>query len=162
MLGPTRRIVLSINFLIQALLIGVAAVLATVSILITDQDEDTSSVLHDARILIAIAPLAFQSGATIATSRLLGLGNEIPATVYTSTYAALAADPKLFNLHGNMPRTRRIAAVLCIFAGAFIATWLEKKGIGMTATFWMSAGIKLVIATTIAFFVRCKVTKSEI
>ena len=148
---PTRRVVLVVNFLMQTMLIVIAAILATVSVLVTDRDHGVSEVLHDARILIAIAPLAFQSGATIATSRLLGFGNEIPVTVYTSTYAALAADPKLFQIHGNTPRNRRVAAVLCVFAGAFVATWLEKKDIGMITTFWMSAGIKFIIAGIVAF-----------
>jgi len=151
LLGPKRRIVLTANFLLQTLLIIVAAALATSSILISDVDGDSAEILHDPRILIAIAPLAFQSGATIATSRLLGFGNEIPVTVYTSTYAALAADPKLFQLRGNRPRDRRVAAVICVFAGAFVATWVEKRSEGILVTFWTSAGIKLVIASIVGF-----------
>ena len=95
--------------------------------------------------------MAFQSGATIATSRLLGFGNEIPVTVYTSTYAALAADPKLFHLRGNRPRDRRVAAVICVFAGAFAATWAERKSEGILVTFWISAGIKIILAGIVAF-----------
>nr|POE82225.1 hypothetical protein CFP56_66989 [Quercus suber] len=150
-LGATRRIVLASNILCQALLIILPAALATSSILISNRNHDVSEVLHDPRILIAIAPLAFQSGATIATSRLLGFGNEIPVTVYTSTYAALAADPKLFHLHGNTPRNRRLAAVVCVFAGAFVATWVEKKSAGIIVTLWASAGIKLILAGIVAF-----------
>nr|XP_023907891.1 uncharacterized protein LOC112019605 [Quercus suber] len=151
MLGATRRIILAGNMLCQSMLITLSAALATSSILVSDQDHDVAEVLHNPRILIAIAPLAFQSGATIATSRLLGFGNEIPVTVYTSTYAALAADPKLFDLHGNAPRNRRVAAVVCVFAGAFVATWVEKKGAGTLVTLWASAGIKLVLSSIVAF-----------
>ncbi|KAF2725667.1 hypothetical protein K431DRAFT_336154 [Polychaeton citri CBS 116435] len=147
--GAKRRIVLSTNFLFQAILITVAAALATSSILITDQHHGAHGVLDDARILIAIGPLAFQSGATIATSRLVGYGNEIPCCVYTSTFAALAADPKLFHLHGNAPRNRRVAAVIAVFSGAFVATWLEKASVGAVATFWMAAGIKYALAAAV-------------
>lgn len=121
--------------------------------MITDADEDPHALLADARILIGIAPLAFQSGMTIATSRMIGFGNEIPVTVYTSTYAALAGDPELFKLwppSANKSRNRRIVAVICVFAGALIATWIEVKSIGMTAVLWMAAGIKLLLAVTVA------------
>ena len=133
------------------MLIVLAASLATGGVTISDQDGSSAWVLHNPRMLISIAPLAFQSGMTIATSRLLGFGNEIPVTVYTSTYAALAADPKLFQLRGNKSRDRRVAAVICVFAGALVATWVEKRSAGILVTFWMSAGIKLVLTATIAF-----------
>lgn len=141
------------NVLTQACLITVAAALATAHVLVTDGDsnDNVAAVLEDARILIAIGPLAFQSGATIATSRLLGFGNEIPVTVYTSTYAALAADPKLFVLPGrNKPRDRRVLAVISIFSGALIAAWLERRSVGPIATFWMAAGIKFILAAAVA------------
>ncbi|CAK3783111.1 Hypothetical predicted protein [Lecanosticta acicola] len=150
--GPKRRLILTTNIFLQALLITLSAALATASIAISDRNTTNPSViLHDPRILVSVAPLAFQSGATIATSRLLGFGNEIPVTVYTSTYAALAADPKLFHLHGNTPRNRRVAAVVCVFAGAFVATWAEKRSEGVLVTFWTSAGIKFVLAGVVAF-----------
>ena len=151
LLGAKRRIVLTSNVLIQTLLIVLAASLATGAITVSEQDDSPVEVLHDPRMLISIGPLAFQSGMTLATSRLLGFGNEIPVTVYTSTYAALAADPKLFHLRGNRPRDRRVAAVICVFAGAFVATWAEKRSAGIIVTFWMSAGIKLILSVAVAF-----------
>ncbi|KAL9065069.1 MAG: hypothetical protein Q9157_007606 [Trypethelium eluteriae] len=150
LLGAQRRIVLMVNFLVQAALIVLAASLATGAVTISDNDGSSEWVLHNPRMLISIGPLAFQSGMTIATSRLLGFGTEIPVTVYTSTYAALAADPKLFHLRGNKPRDRRIAAIICVFAGAFVATWAEKRSAGIIVTFWMSAGIKLILVAAIA------------
>jgi uncharacterized membrane protein YoaK (UPF0700 family) len=138
---------------IQACLIAIAAALATGHILISDIEfhGNAAAVLRDPRLLIPIGPLAFQSGATIATSRLLGFGNEIPVTVYTSTYAALAADPKLFVAPTkNKPRDRRVLAVISIFCGAFISTWLERKSVGPVASFWMAAGIKFCLAASVA------------
>ena len=118
------------------------------------EQERRLAVFSDARILIGLAPLAFQSGATIATSRLLGFGQEIPVVVYTSTYAALAGDLKLFQLHGNKPRNIRLAAVVCVFAGALCAGWIERKSIGMVACLWIGAGIKMVLAVAVAAFMR--------
>lgn len=149
------------NFFFQSFCIMIAAALAVANVLINDQEESSELVLMDPRILIAIGPLAFQSGATIASSRMLGYGNEIPVTVYTSTYAALAGDPKLFQLRNNKPRNRRIAAVICVLSGAMIATWIEARSVGMKATFWMAAGIKLVLAIAIAAFIPAKKPLAE-
>jgi hypothetical protein len=147
-------------FFTQACLITVAAALATAGILALDGPSysDSAAVLQSPHILIGIGPLAFQSGATIAASRLLGFGNEIPVTVYTSTYAALAGDPNLFALPTkNKPRDRRVIAVICIFSGALIGTWLEARSVGAIATFWMSAGIKFIIAAAVATIFKAKV-----
>lgn len=122
--------------------------------MVTDADEDPHLLLADPRILIGIAPLSFQAGMTIATSRMIGLGNEIPVVVYTSTYAALAGDPKLFTLwppNANKPRNRRAIAVICIFCGALTATWIEARSVGMLAILWMAAGIKLLLVGVAAF-----------
>lgn len=107
-------------------------------------------------MLIGLAPLAFQSGATIATSRLLGFGQEIPVVVYTSTYAALAGDLKLFQIHDNKPRNIRLAAVVCVFAGALCAGWIERKSSGMVTCLWIGASIKIVLAVAVAVFMRPK------
>jgi uncharacterized membrane protein YoaK (UPF0700 family) len=158
--GAKRRWVFTCNMLLQAILCTVAAALATGHVLISDSEfgGNAAAVLRDPRILIPIGPLAFQSGATITTSRLIGFGNEIPVTVYTSTYAALAGDPNLFALPTkNKPRDRRVLAVISIFCGAFISTWLERKSIGPIATFWMAAGIKFCLAASVAMlFPRAK------
>lgn len=171
-LGPLKRIVLVANILLQGFLILVVAALAMVSIVITDNNYDLTStapspppppppqqqeerriaVLSDVRILIGIAPLAFQSGATIATSRLLGYGQEIPVVVYTSTYAALAGDMKLFKLRNNKPRNQRLLAVICVLVGAFCAAWIQKRSVGMVACLWLGAGVKILLALAIALF----------
>ena len=153
LLGPLRRLTLCSNFLLQGLLIVLAAALATGGVLVSERDandDEHYSVLQNVDILIGLAPLAWQSGATIATSRLLSYGNEIPVVVLTSTYAALTGDPKLFEVHGNPPRNRRIAAIICVFVGAICATWIQKNSVGMIACLWIGAGIKLLIALGVA------------
>lgn len=133
--------------------------------MVTEQDEPLEELLKDPRVLIGIAPLSFQSGMTIATSRMIGFGNEIPVVVYTSTYAALAGDANLFKLwppSANKPRNRRIVAVLCVFAGAIVATWIEVASIGMMATLWMGMGTKLVLACSVALLLPQKeISKGE-
>ena len=154
LLVPTRRFTFTMNFVVQTALIAAAAALVTGNVVLTDADETPNILLGNKVILIGVAPLAFQSGMTIATSRMIGLGNEIPVTVYTSTYAALAGDPKLFQMipiSANRGRNRRLAAVVCIFAGALVSTWLEVRSIGMDAILWMAAGIKLVLVGVSAF-----------
>ena len=164
-LGGLRRSVIAGNFLLQGLLIALGAILTTTSIIATEQGnsmEERFEVFADPAMLIGFAPLAFQSGATIASSRVLGFGGEIPVTVLTSTYAALASDPNLFKLKGNKPRNRRVGAVLCLFLGAICATWIQVKSIGMTACLWFGAGIKLVIAAVIFLFMKGqKVAETE-
>ncbi|KAL9082117.1 MAG: hypothetical protein Q9159_006708 [Coniocarpon cinnabarinum] len=151
--SPSRRLTLALNVLAQTLLIFVTAALVTAEtpFIPTDADEDPHALLTNSQIMAGIAPLAFQSGMTIATSRMMGLGNEIPVTVYTSTYAALAGDPKLFEwpLGKNKPRNRRLGAVVSVFGGALVATWVEHRSIGMLAILWMAAGIKACLAVTV-------------
>ena len=125
--------------------------------MLTDTHEQQEVLLKDPRVLIGIAPLSLQSGMTIATSRMIGFGNEIPVVVYTSTYAALAGDKNLFKLwppSANKPRNRRIVAVVCVFVGAIIATWVEIKSVGMVAVLWMAAGIKFVLAAVVALILQ--------
>lgn len=155
-MGPRRRVTVCGNFLAQSLLIVVAAALATGNVLLTDHNDSPEAVLQDPRILIAIGPLAFQSGCTMALSGLLGHAGSLPIIVYTSTYNALASDTKLFQIHKNHDRNRRVLAVVCILSGAMVATWLEKKSIGMVAVFWMAGGIKLVITVAIALLLPAK------
>ncbi|KAI9662101.1 MAG: hypothetical protein M1831_002797 [Alyxoria varia] len=164
-LGGLRRVVIAGNFLLQGLLIVLGAILTATSVIATEQEdsmEERFAVFADPAILIGFAPLAFQSGATIASSRILGYGGEIPVTVLTSTYAALASDPNLFKLRGNKPRNRRMAAVLCLFIGAICATWIQVESIGMVACLWFGAGVKLVIAAMIFLFMKGqKVAEAE-
>lgn len=149
-LGAKKRPVLFTNMLIQGLLICLCAALITAGITptVTNGGEDP---LLRPEIMGGIAPLAFQTGMQIATSRLLGFGQEIPVNVLTSTYAALAADTKIF-VWDNKPRNRRLAAVVLFFGGALCATWILKVGPGTVLAIWLGAGIKLVTALAVGLF----------
>ena len=153
MLKVTRRLTLTTNLIVQALVLILTAALTTAELIITESDEGLTALLQDPRLLNGIAPLAFHSGMTIALSRVMGMVNELPVVVYTTTYAALAGDPDLFKMwppSANKPRNRRIIAICCIFAGAVVATWIETRSAGMVATLWLAAGIKLALAVAMA------------
>lgn len=148
--GALRRGVLTSNFLFQAILIILAAALTSSDLVPTDSD-GTHTVFDNPRILTALPPLGFQAGATIATSRLLGYGQVIPVNVVTSTYAALAADPKLLALH-NVPRNQRVIACLSVAAGALSGAWIQRRSAGVVACLWLAAAIKLAVAFGVALF----------
>ena len=150
---------MSANFLIQGLLIVLAAILVMTPFVPTD-DKEHYNIATNVHIVIPIPALALQSGATIASSRLLGFGGEIPVTVLTSTYAALATDPKLLKWK-NTPRNRRVAAVVCLFAGAICSAWIMKKGAGIKACLWLGAGMKIVLAGAVLLFMPSQKSASD-
>ena len=154
-LGALRRWVLTFNFLLQTLCIVIGSIIISLHLIPTDNRNEGPSILGDRRIIGALPALAFQSGATIATSRLLGFGNEIPVNVLTSTYAALATDPKVFHWK-NVSRNRRVAACACVLAGALCSAWIMKKGPGFELVLWLCVAVKLLIAIGIFVFLKHK------
>lgn len=145
-----RRLTIVGSFAIQGLLIILGAALVTGGLVPVDDGSVTGTVLDNVRIVTAIPPLAFQSGAQIAQSRLLAF-NELPVNVLTSTYADLMGDPKLF-ARRNVKRDRRVLSVLCLVAGALCSTWIMKKGPGIEVVLWIGAGLKLGTAVALCLF----------
>lgn len=156
--GPTAsRLWTSTLFLIQGLLIILAAGLATPSNLIPQNPAGTSrgtpdppEVIDNIRIVSLLPPLAFQSGVQIATSRLLGY-NELPVNVLTSTYCDLMGDFKLLALN-NVRRNRRFAAVVLLLVGAIVSGWLMRSQGGLESVLWISGGIKVLTAVALFCF----------
>ncbi|MCJ1230885.1 hypothetical protein MMC12_007559 [Toensbergia leucococca] len=135
--GITRRLTLSVSFLLQGLSIFVAAILVTVDAI---PEQRSNSDL----ILIAIPLLAWQFGAQVATSRALGF-SEIPTTVLTSVYNDLASDPEL-TAWNNPKRTRRAAAVVMVLVGGICGGWISRISDGFGVVLWVGGGIKLALA----------------
>lgn len=162
-LVPLRRLTISANLLLQGLLIAVSAVLVSVSSIdIPEDNRGTygSRTLSRPEIVAVIPCLAFQSGAQIATSKLLGV-DEIPINVVTSLYAGLMGDKDLFIWSkngrstwgwqtGDVKRSRRIAAIVCVMGGALCAAWILKLGPGLVLSLWLGAGIKIIVAVIAA------------
>jgi len=141
--APLRRLTLLLCFLAQALLIILAAVLAVTGLTPQDYGE-MGDVLGDILIVMAVPPLAFQSGMQIAASRLLGF-NELPTCVLTSSYADIAGDAKLFTTLDNPKRNRRIASAVLLLVGAIVAAWIMRSGVGLHVVLWIAAGLKLML-----------------
>lgn len=144
-LGPLRRYVLASHFLAQAILCLIPAALTLTGILPSDPEGTDPDIANNARTIGAIPPLALQSGAVMATSKLLGFAGEIPVNVLTSTYQNLATDPHLFALH-NTPRNRRLGAFACIALGATSAAWIQRETARVDIVYWLAAAIKFVLA----------------
>lgn len=150
--ASTSRVFSSGLFLVQGMIIVIAAALSMVPGLIPQVDgpqtlddlvdPNVPNVLLDVRIVCLIPPMAFQSGMAIACSRLFGFG-ELPVNVLTSVFCDIMGDFKLLALH-NVKRNRRVGAVVLILGGAITSAWLMRSPGGLASVLWMSAGIKIV------------------
>ncbi|CAL8585002.1 hypothetical protein XPA_010584 [Xanthoria parietina] len=134
--GPTRRLSLSISFLLQGLSILLAAIFITTDVIPTNATRSN-------RVMIGIPVLAWQFGAQVAASRALGY-NEIPTTVLTSVYNDLATDPRLWT-RKNAKRNRRAAAAVLVLAGGIAGGWLSRLRVGFSIVLWTAGAIKLTI-----------------
>ncbi|KAI4177880.1 MAG: hypothetical protein LQ346_007608 [Caloplaca aetnensis] len=135
--GNTRRLSLSINFLLQGISILVAAILITTDA-IPENDADSD------KVLIGIPFLAWQFGAQVAASRALGYG-EIPTTVLTSIYNDLASDPRLWTWR-NAKRNRRAGAAVMVLVGGICGGWLSRLEDGFGIVLWIGGAIKILLS----------------
>lgn len=160
-----NRALTSALFLLQGLLIILAAVLSSIPGLIPQNPGATDSrqlreqareaVIDNIRIVSLFPPLGLQAGMQIATSRLLGF-NELPVNVLTSTYCDLMGDFHLLALQ-NVKRNRRLLAVGCLLVGAVASGWLLRTSGGLPSVLWIAAGIKTL--TGVAMFIWLPVAK---
>ncbi|KAF2723746.1 hypothetical protein K431DRAFT_195109, partial [Polychaeton citri CBS 116435] len=151
-----NRLVISGVFFFQAILVLIAAAIATPAHLIPQNPGGTSRserepewILHDINIVALIPPLALSSGMQIASSRLLGY-NELPVNVLTSTYCDIMGDFKLLAFN-NVKRNRRVASVVLLLIGAIVSGWLLRSNGGLESVLYVGGGIKFLIA--VALFV---------
>ncbi|KAH6646024.1 hypothetical protein BKA67DRAFT_663893 [Truncatella angustata] len=148
---PQSKLTLAANFLMQSILIFIAAALAQGGVvpafgLLSAAEELAARKDADLKVLGPIVLLAFQFGGQICASRILGF-NEVPTNVLTSVYCDIFNDPKLFApLRANPKRNRRIAAVLLMLIGSVGGGWLARSDAGMSTALWIGGAIKLGIA----------------
>jgi len=151
---PLSRGTLTGSFALQALMVFVAAALVQGGVVppANDAPASASSGNDGGRVvshfleLVPLAFLAFQSGAQIVTSRLLGF-NEVPTTVLTSVYCNLISDTQLLApLKKNVKRNRRFAAVITLLVGAIIGGWLVRSQAGLAGVLWLAGAVKVGIA----------------
>lgn len=144
--GALRRGTLFISFLVQTILIIVAAGIIQAD-LIPHTSADMS--LDGGQLFLELIPiglLAFQSAGGMTCSRSLGF-NEIPTVVLTSVYFDIASDPKIIEKPTtNVKRNRRVGGVVSLLIGAIVGGWLSRSGGGIESALWTAAGLKFVAA----------------
>jgi hypothetical protein len=140
-LPPLRRSSLVLSFLLQTVLICIAASLVQRGVVPGLRPGSTEAFIQ----LVPLAMLSFQAAQQSVAARQFGL-REIPTTVLTSVYCDLGNDPGLFEpVRSNWPRNRRVASVVMILTGAISGGWLGRSKDGMALGLWVAAGIKACI-----------------
>ncbi|KAF2676237.1 hypothetical protein K458DRAFT_492565 [Lentithecium fluviatile CBS 122367] len=156
--GAQKRWVLITSFAIQALLIGIVAVIATIRaienhppVVVTAKDSGfltfTLPSSFPGSDFGPIALLAFQSAGQIVASRALKY-NAIPTVVLTSLYCDLMSDAQLFTapLGENPDRNRRFLGAVLLLAGAISGAYLTKLDAGFMGGLWIGFSLKVVMA----------------
>jgi uncharacterized membrane protein YoaK (UPF0700 family) len=154
---PHRKLTLAACFLLQAVLVLVAAALAQsravpafgrVRLPTTTSDAEhaaTGNGEDSGLSLIPLALLAFQFGGQIVMSRVLGV-NEVPTNVLTSLYCDLLSDPLLLAPVGKNPkRNRRVASIVLLMVGGIAGGWMQRSAGGMSSALWLAGGIKFCL-----------------
>ncbi|RSL93871.1 hypothetical protein CEP52_013001 [Fusarium oligoseptatum] len=156
--GPQKRWVLFASFLIQSVLTGLVALLATTGA-VRNSPSDRTTTHQDGWIIERVrndfpysdyAPiilLAFQSAGQIVASRVLKY-NSMPTVVLTSLYCDMMSDAKLFTspITDNADRNRRATGAVLLFAGAVSGGFLSKSWVGFAGALWIAAFLKLCIS----------------
>ncbi|KAM0805172.1 hypothetical protein BDR22DRAFT_798983 [Usnea florida] len=149
LLTPLRRSTITASFLVQTLIIFVAAGIIQGGIV----NGSLETIVDDInwRQLLPIALLSFQSAGQIVGSRVLGFA-EVPTVVLTSLLHDITTDPALLGpLRQNIKRNRRVLAFFGILAGAIVGGFISEGTKRMQIPLWIAGGIKLGI--TIAWTV---------
>lgn len=137
-LWSRRRGLLFASFFVQGSCIATAAALAQARVVPEDADSF--------KVLIPVALLGFQAGGQVSASNFLGY-QELPTTVLTILYSALATDPRVFvGLRQNAKRNRRLLAVILLLLGAIIGGWLTRNARGLPIVLWIAAALKFTMA----------------
>ncbi|KAL9528053.1 hypothetical protein SMMN14_08404, partial [Sphaerulina musiva] len=99
-------------------------------------------------VTLALTLISLQSSGQAYLSRIFGY-NSLTSVVLTSIYLDLFSDPHLFSHHrgGNGERFRRVAAVMCLLAGAMLGGCMVNFGLwgGLKGALWVAVGLKGVV-----------------
>ncbi|KAL9579673.1 MAG: hypothetical protein Q9203_006596 [Teloschistes exilis] len=147
-LGPLQRRTLVLSYLLQSLMMILAAALSQTGIV----NGSLASVPNDIDWIqeIPVALLSFQAAGQLAGSRALNL-NEIPTVVVTSLIYDFGSDPAILQSWGrNVKRNRRGFAFLAVLAGAICGGWINHGTQRMEGALWLASSIKLLITISLA------------
>ena len=143
-LGLQRRSTLTMSFLLQAVIIIVAAAVVQEGVVEGRLDYITNDIEWLQEIPIAL--LSFQAPGQVCGSRQLGFF-ETPTVVVTTMIYDFASDPNLFvSLRKNPVRNRRFMGFFAMLIGAVAGGWVTVSMGQIHVTLWVAAAIKLSIA----------------
>ncbi|GLA96455.1 hypothetical protein AtubIFM57143_003921 [Aspergillus tubingensis] len=150
-LGPKRRGTLVACFLLQVVLVIIAAALSQSHVIAGDLADahSTTFVTHWSQEAVIVL-LSMQSAGQTVASRVLGY-NEVPTVVITSLLCDLMMDPKLFLLR-NEKRDRRVIAFILTLVGAIAGGWISKATGNIWAALWIIAGLKFFMSVALSFW----------
>lgn len=96
-------------------------------------------------VTLALILISLQSSGQAYLSRIFGY-NSLTSVVLTSIYLDLFSDPHLFS-HHHGEKFRRIAAVVCLLAGAMLGGCMVNFGLwgGLKGALWVAVGVKGVV-----------------
>lgn len=96
-------------------------------------------------VILALILISLQSAGQAFLSRIFGY-NSLTSVVLTSIYLDLFSDPHLFS-HHHGERFRRVAAVMCLLAGAMLGGCMVNFGLwgGLKGALWVAVGLKGVV-----------------
>lgn len=96
-------------------------------------------------VILALILISLQSSGQAFLSRIFGY-NSLTSVVLTSIYLDLFSDPHLFS-HHHGERFRRVAAVVCLLAGAMVGGCMVNFGLwgGLKGALWVAVGLKGVV-----------------
>lgn len=96
-------------------------------------------------VILALTLISLQSSGQAYLSRIFGY-NSLTSVVLTSLYLDLFSDPHLFS-HHHGERFRRVAAVVCLLAGAMLGGCMVNFGLwgGLKGALWVAVGLKGVV-----------------
>lgn len=96
-------------------------------------------------VTLALSLISLQSSGQAYLSRIFGY-NSLTSVVLTSLYLDLFSDPHLFS-HHHGEKFRRVAAVVCLLAGAMLGGCMVNFGLwgGLKGALWVAVGLKGVV-----------------
>lgn len=154
-LGQTKRWVLSLSFLFQALLIGISAELVrqgkSSGSPVGGDEGKLYTVPEDPGFpwtdLLPIAFLSFQASGKVVASQVTGQ-TAIPVVVLTTLYNTLISDPGLFTggLTGNVPRNRKFGGLVFYFGGATVGGVAASGQLGFSGGLAVACAIQVAVA----------------
>lgn len=171
--GPQRRWVLVFSFSLQALFVGIVAIIATTnavpnhppSVVTSNENGYLTFRLPSefpASDFGPIALLAFQSAGQIVASRVLKY-NAMPTVVLTSLYCDLMSDAQLFTapLPQNADRNRRFLSAVILLVGAISGSYLTRSDAGFMGGLWIGCFLKVCMASAWLFWKEKEPTTKE-